>query len=129
MVKIKELQKEAEDLKNYLERKFRLNPIEIKVKNINCGRAIYSSRFISIPLWAYDRGINYFYWYVIHEVTHFIANESYNANCKHDNRFKRIETENLKDFGLIPIYARAYVKELLSNNGEVLYSRKAYSND
>jgi predicted SprT family Zn-dependent metalloprotease len=129
MIKIKEIQKEVEDLKNYLEKKYKLNPIKIKVKDINSGRAIYKSRFISIPLWAYDRGINYFYWYVIHEVCHFICNDTLMYNAKHSDLFKNKERELLKDFGLIPIYARAYVKELLSNSGEVLYTRKAYSND
>jgi hypothetical protein len=118
-----DIQHQAEELKNFLIIEYKLEPIKIKVKDIRRGRAIYSSRFISIPLWAYNIGISYFYWYIIHEVSHFICNDKLNYHG-HGKTFKIIETKILKTWGLNPIYSKAYVKELRANNGAVLYKRE-----
>lgn len=118
----KDLQKEAEDLKNLLVEEFKLRPIKLKVKNISRGRAIYQSRFISIPVWAYSWGEHYFYYYIIHEISHFINYDKLN-NTGHNDLFKGIEKEILKEWGIIPVYNRAYVKELKADNGDILYKK------
>jgi hypothetical protein len=119
-LRLKEAQAEAEQLLNYCLNKYCLNKIIIKIKQINGGRAIYSSRFISIPLWAYDRGLNYFYYYVLHEISHFICHDKLNHHG-HDDIFKGIEKTVLADFNLIPTYKRAYIKGLSNNQGQELY--------
>ena len=69
---LKVAQKESENILDYCREKYNVTPIKIKVKNIGGGSAYYRTRFISIPIWAYNEGMNYFYAYVLHEIGHFI---------------------------------------------------------
>jgi predicted SprT family Zn-dependent metalloprotease len=118
---ILEAQHEAQEILDYSINTYNLKPIKIKVKNINKGRAYYLSRFISIPSRAYDKGLTYFYYYVLHEIAHFICYDKFN-NSGHSNLFKGIETELLEDFDIIAEYKKVYIKRLLSRNRQVVYS-------
>jgi predicted SprT family Zn-dependent metalloprotease len=117
-------QKEAEQILNYITEKYDLIDITIKVKDIQSGRAIYNTCFVSIPLWAYDEGLHFFYYYVLHELSHFIARQKDRFCESHGKLFKTIENELLADFGLKPVYAKAYVKELKLSNGKSVYKDK-----
>lgn len=121
MIKI-DLQKEAFELKEYLIYKYNLEPIKIKVKDIRQGHALYLNRTITIPSWSANKGKEYFYYYVIHEFTHFICYDKFKHHG-HSPEFKKIETAILKEWGLYPIYAKAYIKELRADNGDILYKR------
>lgn len=122
MNRIIEAQKEAQEILDYAVNKYNLKPIVLKVKDIQSGRAIEASRFVSIPLWAYEKGIHYFYYYVLHEISHFIEWHRGIYLAGHSDIFKSIERELLKDFGLKPDYKKAYVWALtLIANGDRIY--------
>jgi predicted SprT family Zn-dependent metalloprotease len=122
--KIKEAQSEAEQLRDLIWNQYNLAPIKIKVKTITKGgTAYYNTRFISIPVWTYNEGLNYFYAYVLHELGHFINYDSQNYEKGHNGKFKKIEQTLLKDFGLIPLYSRAYIKALNNERGQRVWQR------
>ena len=120
--KIKEANREAREILSYCLSKHNLNPIKIKVKTIRGGCAYYDTRFISIPIWAYNEGLDYFYAYVLHEIGHFINHDN-KGLPGHAGEFKNIEKSLLKDFGLIPIYSRAYIKALNNDKGQRIWQR------
>jgi hypothetical protein len=122
-IKLVEAQKEAQEILNYCVAKYSLEPLTIKVKTVQRGCAYYDTRFISIPLWAWDRGITYFYAYVLHEVSHFYNHDKIGTGG-HGDLFKITEGMILKDFKLIPVYKKAYIKALLNDRGQVLYKDK-----
>ena len=113
---------ELQDIADYItsnEQILRVLPYKIKIniKNIHNGRACYKTGYISIPRWAMREGIEYAYYYTIHEVCHCITMSG------HDSRFKRYEQKWLKEFGLTPIYKKAYTKALISANGQTLWKQ------
>jgi len=67
---------------------------------------------------------------VIHEVCHFLYYRWYNSKGRtfkadhHGIGFKRIETYWLKEFGMYPLYAKAYWHTLLSVSGDILWSKE-----
>jgi len=113
---------ELQELANYMIAEESLKPIDIQLKLVRCGRARYKTRKITIPTWAKDRGIEYLYYYLIHEVTHFICIDR-GIHCGHGRSFKEIEQKWLKEFGIIPIYAKAYPKGLQNLNGDTIWKR------
>jgi hypothetical protein len=44
------------------------------VTDTTCGRCWPGRKFLSVPLWAYRKGVDYFIYYVAHELAHTIAN-------------------------------------------------------
>jgi len=119
------LQKIAENLKNYICKKYQLKDIKIKVKKINRGRAICKSRFISIPAWAYyEANIYHYIYYILHELSHFINYDNHNG-IGHDIKFKEIEKNLLFEFKIKPKYKKAYIKELWNLKNELLYIGKS----
>ena len=121
--KIGEAQKEAKIILDYCRDKYNIKPIKIKVKQIQGGTAYYNSRFISIPIWAYNEGLNYFYAYVLHEVGHFI-NYDTGGNLGHSQDFQKIEKTLLEDFGMRPVYNKVYIKALKNDRGQIIYIKK-----
>ena len=115
-----EAQKEAQEVLNWCLLTYHLKLITIKIKAIRRGKACCNNRFISIPLWAYDRGLSYFYYYILHEVSHFICFDKFNC-FGHTGVFKRIEQEVLKEFDLIPMYKKVYINSLINGRGQELY--------
>jgi predicted SprT family Zn-dependent metalloprotease len=100
-------------------------PITIEVKELRRGgRAVFNSRYISIPLWA-NRTKEYFIYYVIHEITHFICMGKYRG---HGEEFKMIEQEICKRYNIAIQYSKAYPKCLLrQDTGQVLCGKYGYS--
>ena len=121
---IKNKLKESQELSNLICESEKINPIEIQIKNTNCGRARVRTRKITIPLWIYKNSIEFVWYYVIHEVCHFIMYDNNMPKAGHNEVFKAKEKIILKDYGMIPIYARAYPKELKTLNGLSLYTKK-----
>ena len=100
-----------------------LSPIEIKFKDVNCGTAYYHRRHITMPTWIFDHTMEYCWAYMIHEVLHFVTDDKYNYSG-HQDIFRDLERINLNEFGLYPVYARAYIKELRSSsNGQLYFDR------
>jgi len=106
-------------------------PIILQLKDVQCGSANYRTRKLTTPLWLFGKSNKYFnanspmafqYWYVLHEISHFINCDNY-GNYGHHKTFRGIERKLLKDFGLTPIYSRAYIRQLLYDNGETAYRR------
>ena len=114
---------EAEKLKNLICEKYNLDFIKIKVKETLRGRAYYNNRIITIPFWAYSEGLNYFHYYILHELSHFI-NYDMNKSYGHNKKFKTIEKNLLKDFDLVPIYKRVYIKALKNKSGNLVWKKK-----
>lgn len=100
-------------------------PITIEVKELrSCGRAIFNSRYISIPLWA-NRTKEYFIYYVIHEICHFICMGKY---IGHGEEFKMIEQEICKRYNIAIQYSKAYPKFLIEyKTGKILCEQYGYS--
>lgn len=70
---------------------------------------------------------------VIHEVCHFLywrwcrTSDDFPATGymnHHGPRFKQVETKWLKEFGMYPLYAKAYWHTLLSAGDEILWSKR-----
>lgn len=84
---------------------------------------------ISIPVWAWDNGEQYFDAYVVHEVTHqrrFIVKTLYShAEAMHGPEFHADERRALAFFGLVPVYNRVYIRELRTLSGETVYRKKS----
>jgi predicted SprT family Zn-dependent metalloprotease len=124
--KIPLAQKEAGKLRDLIITKYNLNPIKIRVKEIRQGFAYYESRAISIPIWAYLQGQDYFRAYVLHELGHFI-NYDTTKTYGHNENFKKIEKELLAGFGLVPIYKRVYLKALKNDKGDLVWLKQGYT--
>jgi hypothetical protein len=62
---------------------------DIYICRLNRGRTFVSKKIIYIPLSAYNRGVDYFLYYVAHELAHYVS-----LSCYHDeqfyNQFKKI---------------------------------------
>jgi len=94
---------------------------KVSVKNLRRrGRYHGRTHTISIPLWTWGYGPEYVLWYTIHEAIHALG------IMDHRTDFKRKETFWMKKFGMVPTYAKAYVKKIHSLNGECLYTRPKY---
>lgn len=113
-------QKEAFEIMLNCQFKYSFNDIKIKVKNIRRGHSYHGTRYISIPFWASERSKEYFTYYVLHEISHII-NHDKSGKRGHGCSFKSIEQKLLRDYDLIPIYKKAYIKELKNLNGAVVY--------
>lgn len=99
--------------------KLNLKP-QVEVNEVRRGRVRPKTGKITIPKWALGKGEHFALAYVVHEVCHYLF-------MGHGPDFKACEMDALKPWGLFPIYARAYVKELRqgSVNGPTLYKRPA----
>ena len=71
----------------------------VKDQNQGFSRIRGENRFISIPLWAYRKGEDYFSYYVCHELSHQFAN-GFSHDKKFYKVFKRICPENIQHFEL-----------------------------
>jgi predicted SprT family Zn-dependent metalloprotease len=116
------LQQIAETICDDLCRVNNLKPVTVKVKSVKKGCAYFRTRFISIPIWPYKGGgVEYFTAYVIHEMVHFILNDT-TGNGDHGDAFKLRETRLLREYGLVPKrYARAYYKRLETTDGRLCW--------
>ena len=72
----------------------RINPCLIKgyVTDGYRGRAYCKENMFSVPLWAYNRGLDYFTYYTAHEISHIISWRRYKNNI-HDAKFYEIFKE------------------------------------
>lgn len=111
------IQEELQAIADLTVEYFKIEKVKVELKLVNGGRARIKTRKITIPIFAVDNGEAYYTYYVVHEVAHFLSRT-------HNDWFKKLETEGLRQWGIKPKYARAYAKELLSLNGETLYKRK-----
>ena len=116
-------QKFAEHLARRICRQAQIPPITIEVKELRRGgRAGLHNRYISIPLWA-NRTKEYFIYYVIHELTHFIC-----SYCGHSYAFKLKEQEICKRYNIAIQYSKAYPKYLLRHDtGQIVCGKYGYS--
>ena len=104
-------------------RQAQVPPVTIEVKELRRGgRAVLHNRYISIPLWA-NRTKEYFIYYVIHEITHFIC-----SYCGHSMAFKLKEQEICKRYNIAIEYSKAYPKRLLRHDtGQLICGKYGYS--
>ena len=103
---------------------FDIKKVNIHVKDINAGRCVYKTRFISIPKWTYGwrHPKEYPLYYLLHEVAHMIDHDK-NGNrsmagrkpLTHDSIYKTIEKEILALAGISITYKKAYPETLTAN--------------
>ena len=120
---IQDLQKRAEEIINSYCNEYNLQPVNIKVKNLKTsGRVRYKTRFISIPLWAYEGGgIYYFTAYILHELTHLILHDK-GVYDGHGKQFRFLETQLLKEHDMVPLqYKKSFYYRLEDINGNLLW--------
>jgi len=108
------MKNELLDISKNLCKKYGLPDIKIEIKQVNRGRARILTNKITIPLWVLQKTKAFGYYYIIHEITHFIT-------CnEHGQWFKDVESKILKTYDIVPHYAKAYAKALYSLKGEKL---------
>lgn len=115
--------KELTKLFNELIERNGITPIGIDFKKVIKGRARYGTRKITIPCAVLERVKEYAIYYVIHELTHFVAVDNFN-NYGHTPLFRKIESTILKSYGIIPNYSKAYPKALYNLQGQKLCGRQ-----
>ena len=123
-MKIQTLQEKAEEIVNLYISKYKLEPINIRVKNLQgAGRARYRTRFLSVPTWSYKQGgMEYFTAYTIHEVVHFIMHDIHNYKGNHGKKFREMEILLLKEHNIVPLeYKKAYYQRMEDVNGKLLW--------
>lgn len=124
---IEQIKKELRELLDFILQEEEIPESHIKIKlefkNNRRGRAHPNGRLV-VPLWAIKEGVEYAYYYLIHEVSHFINRYRNFSISSHGPEFKDIELFWLVQFGLYPKYKKAYPKKLLSENGKVLWTEK-----
>ena len=111
--------RELKNLATIITRKQDIKPIKIEFKNTLRGWARNKTRAITIPIWIFQGIKEYQYYYMIHELVHFIEKDKLGYSG-HNNHFKKIESQILKEYGIIPIYNKAYAKELRNLEGKKL---------
>ena len=108
-----------------------LRNITLRLADNRIGNANYFDRILTLPYWLFNfsnnynnnnKPLEYQYYYVLHEICHFIVNDKHRF-YGHQGLFRETERKMLSEFGLVPIYARAYVKQLKTENGETIYTR------
>lgn len=84
--------------------------VELKIKDVQRGRATKpkSGYRVIIPQWAFERGENYWIYYVCHELAHIKHHQRFGNWGGHIGSFKAIEDMYLADFGLRVERAKAY---------------------
>ena len=95
-----------------------LKMVEIKVKDVNSGKANLRSYKITLPKFLEKYDDNYAIYYAVHEVCHIISFVK-GRDDGHGERFKKIEDEALALWGLKIKRAKVYPKELYANGQRV----------
>lgn len=92
--------------------------VRIHFKNVKRG---WSSNkgYISIPLWVFNKGYIYAFYYMIHEITHAIQFSKV-YHFQHDIKFLNTEIELLKKYHIRIVYQKVYPKKLYYYN-ELVY--------
>ncbi len=120
-------QNELLELAKYMIDEYGLSPIETTFKDVQCGTSYLNSRHITMPTWIFEHTMEYCYAYMIHEVIHFITKDKH-SYVGHQGIFRKLEKQILKEFGMRPIYSRAYAKELRSCvNGQLYFDRENWA--
>ncbi len=111
---------------------YSLSDVTLRLADKRRGTAYYATRVLAIPLWIFslskkgygsrDYPIEYQYAYVLHEIAHFINRDVHYAQG-HQRTFRTVERKLLADFGLVPVYNRVYIKQLKTENGNIVYTR------
>lgn len=65
-----------------------IRPVKGYVVSSDRGKSYITQRSISVPEWAYDKGSDYFLYYVAHELAHILS-----CSVHHDYRFYKIFME------------------------------------
>jgi len=99
-------EQELQDIVNYICEAEGCNKPQLRIKDVNGGRS--GKKGITIPQWAVRISVEYAYYYTIHETVHWVGYRG------HGYLFKRREQYWLAEFGIKPIYKKAYPKALLS---------------
>jgi len=99
----------------------------VKFKNVSRGRANLNKGYFTIPLWSAKYGEDFLTYYTVHETCHF-------KYGPHGKSFKAGEIKALAQWGLKPVYAKAYPKRIYNTAGETVYEswrekRKVKSNN
>jgi hypothetical protein len=99
---------------------------ELVMTDKNKGFAFAYRNLVEIPYWPARHGEHYFTAYVVHEVTHLyrfsLHKDRWYSEPSHGTEFHTSERLALAQWGLEPVYARAYIKEL-RYNGQVVFNR------
>jgi len=107
-------QKKLKQIGKNILKEFSINDIAIKYKDVQRGRCLQTS--VTIPKWSLKQGQAYSLYYVLHEISHHIVQKVFKYRIKvHGKEFKSIEKQLLKRYDLVPIYNKAYIKELYNS--------------
>jgi hypothetical protein len=117
---------ESIELIEYLFEAEHRTPPRVEIRDRQNGFAKPHINLIVLPewLWSDSEPTEYVAYYAIHEACHFLVHSH-----KHNGRFREAEKRWLREFGLLPIYSRAYVKGLATLDGRVVWARKQCKTD
>jgi len=86
---------------------------DLQIKEVRRGGRYHRrTHSITLPKWVLVKPVEYLWYYVIHETIHAIGYRG------HGKLFKERERRWLKEFGIVPVYAKVYPKKLQSLNGQ-----------
>lgn len=69
------------------DKRISVNTFKGYVTDTRRGRAYVSKGIFTVPLWAYNRGSDYFMYYAAHEMSHIIAWRKNHKGVSHDKYF------------------------------------------
>lgn len=120
---------QAKDVCDAVTRLSNMKPITVKYKS---GISSYSAKafmkkgYIVLTDSALRRNKAYITAVVIHEVCHFINYQNRLTYDGHGFNFREAERKWLREFGLIPVYKKAYWHTLTNLSGKVVWSNLAF---
>lgn len=97
---------------------YNIGKVVVELKDVKRGRVRRRAKKITLPVWATTYPFEFLLYYLVHELCHFIT------GGEHGRIFKQKETEILKRFNIVPIYGRAYAKELQDTTGKILWKTR-----
>lgn len=98
----------------------------VKVKDTRKGTARYKTHSCTLPRWVLSQPEAYVISYAVHEAAHFVVHQRYGNRVEcHGTIFKAVEKEMLAVWGFVPVYSKAYVRELKNAAGRSLWKDTA----
>ncbi len=98
---------------------------KVTVKDVRKGSSRYRTHSCTLPRWVLKQCDDYAISYAVHEAAHFVAQRQCPFAESHGPLFKMIEKKMLAKWDLVPVYSKAYLRELKNAAGQSLWNDTA----
>ncbi len=96
---------------------------KVTVKPTQKGTARYRTHSCTLPQWVLSQPEAYVISYAVHEAAHFVVHQRHGYRVEtHGTIFKMVEKRMLATWGFVPVYSKAYVRELKTAAGQSLWN-------